>query len=273
MDQHRLEQALSDLSLGPIHYYTRIGSTNDEAASWADRGAPDLALVIADEQTAGQGRHNRRWITPPDSALAFSLILMNPGNEIQYGDLTIPQKLTRLTALGAVAVCQTLRSDFNLESVIKWPNDVLIDGRKLCGTMAKNLWNGDRLSAVLLGIGINATPQSIPTEDDLVMPATSVETELGTSISRLDLLHAVLEQILHWLPRRDTLEFVKTWNNMLAYRDKWVQIITYADRKAGNAQEGKVVGITAAGWLELIDGDGNAFFLKSGEISLRPLPD
>jgi biotin-(acetyl-CoA carboxylase) ligase len=133
MDAETLTHALAPLPVGPVRYYAQIGSTNTEAARWAEAGAPDLALVVADEQTAGRGRFKRRWFTPPDSALAFSLVLRRRTRVDAYAShMALPRKqsisdegrkrdggeriFTRLTALGALAVREALEARWETAS-------------------------------------------------------------------------------------------------------------------------------------------------------------
>jgi biotin-(acetyl-CoA carboxylase) ligase len=105
------------------------------------------------------------------------------------------------------------------------------------------------------------------------MPAICVETALGKPISRINLLRAVLVQILKWLPHLDSPKFLKTWDDLLAYRHEWVQLVSYTDSSVPYPKEGQIVGITSGGGLRLHDRDGREFILEIGEISLRPIPD
>src|ERR1044071_5601669 len=102
MNQNELKKTLSKLPLGDIRYFDSIGSTNNEALAWATGDAEDLSLVIADEQTAGRGRLDRKWFTPKGTALAFSLIMRPTADEKQY--------LTRMVGLAALAVVDTLQT-------------------------------------------------------------------------------------------------------------------------------------------------------------------
>src|SRR5512144_3335220 len=102
MNQNELKKALSKLPLGDVRYFDTIGSTNNEALAWATSGAKDLSLVIADEQTAGRGRLDRKWFTPKGTALAFSLILHPSAQEKPH--------LTRIVGLAALAVADSLRT-------------------------------------------------------------------------------------------------------------------------------------------------------------------
>lgn len=157
MDHGQLKQALKDLPLGAIRYYDTIGSTNREAINWVEKDAPDLAIVIADEQTEGYGRKGRKWYTAKGDALAISLVLRPLFSE---GSAAGPKskdssQIASLTALGALAVTETLRGDYNLDAKIKWPNDVLVNGYKLAGILAEAVWLGEILAAAVIGIGVN----------------------------------------------------------------------------------------------------------------------
>ena len=184
MDPQKLVELLAGLPLGPLRYYSQCGSTNDEARRWLEGGGPDLALVIAETQTAGRGRLERRWYTPPESALAFSLVL-RPGKTSPGLDPDLPPEGTmHLTALGALAVCQALEEQYRLDAQIKWPNDVLVGGCKLAGILAESHWQGSELTGTILGIGINVTRSAIPPGVELSFPAASIEACLDGAGTR-----------------------------------------------------------------------------------------
>lgn len=267
MDQKRLEQALAGLALGPLRYFPQVGSTNTEATLWGATGAPDLALVVADEQTSGRGRLDRHWFTPPESALAFSLILKAPGKS---ASLVNPQ---RLTALGALAVCSALERRYGLSPHIKWPNDVLLLQRKAAGILVEAHWEGERMRSAILGIGVNVAPASVPSEEVLAFPATCVEDALRSTVrpqivDRMELLHLILEQILSWRPRLSSPEFLHAWEERLAFRGEWVQVLRDGD--AIPSLEGQALGLDVEGGLRLLSADGQVFTLRSGELRLRP---
>jgi BirA family biotin operon repressor/biotin-[acetyl-CoA-carboxylase] ligase len=242
---------LSGLPIGPVRYFETIGSTNTYAAAWAAEGAPDLSLVVADEQTAGKGRGGRSWHTPPGSALAFSLLLAPPGSSTPPG---------RYTALGALAVQETLSGNYGLPSAIKWPNDVLVAGAKVCGVLVEAGWQGNRPGNILLGIGINVRPAALPPAQHLQFPATCVEAALGRPVDRWALLRQVLEALLQWRDRMDSTTFVPAWERRLAFLGQPVQVGETA---------GRLVGLTPEGHLRLETGQGERIF-PMGEISLRP---
>ena len=261
MQLRELDRILEDLPLGKVRYFERTGSTNDDAARWAEEGAPDLSLVIAEEQTAGRGRHNRRWYTPPGAALAFSLILRTQSEEA-----VIP----RLTALGALALSDALQGLYGLQARIKWPNDVLMAGRKLAGVLAEAAWQGDRLASVILGIGINIGPLSVPPQSTLNYPAVCLESALSKRVDRLELLHEVLACLLDWRPRLAEDKFILACQERLAFRGEWVQIVP--DR--GLPVEGQVLGLDKGGCLVLRTRVGETITLQSGQLRpIGPLKD
>jgi BirA family biotin operon repressor/biotin-[acetyl-CoA-carboxylase] ligase len=268
MDLEGIQQALSHLLLGPVQFYQQTGSTNEDANRWAQAGAPDLSLVIAEEQSQGRGRLERRWFTPPGAALALSLVLRPDKTPIAARP---PQALARLTALGALAVCSALKdiSQGDLQPEIKWPNDVLLRRRKTAGILVETAWGGERFTAAVLGIGINVSSQSVPPADKLMFPATCVETALGRSVDRLDLLGAVLERVLFWRARFNSSEFFQAWQEQLAFKGEWVQISSY-DLSGTSMRDARLLGLRANGELELVDRDGKVFVLQTGEVTLRP---
>lgn len=267
LNLQNLTQRLSDLPLGPMRYFDRVGSTNVEAARWVEEGAPDLALVLADEQLTGKGRHGRNWLTPPGGALAFSLVVRPAGGE---ADFSSSLTLMRLTALGTLAVCAALESEFQLHPEIKWPNDVLLEGRKTCGVLAEALWQGERLSAAILGIGINIAANSAPPDEQVAFPATYLEYWVGRPVDRLTLLHSVLSNLLDWRQRLDSPGFIGAWDQRLAFKNEWVQIMNDNDPLHATTSPGRLIGLDDQGRLILKDQDGNPFKLLTGELRLRP---
>jgi BirA family biotin operon repressor/biotin-[acetyl-CoA-carboxylase] ligase len=276
MDQAVLLKSLSDLPIGAIKYFDRLDSTNNVASTWAAQGAPDLALVVAEEQTAGRGRQGRRWVTVPEASLAFSLVL--------YASEKRPDILPRLTALGALAVRDALEKYYGILAQIKWPNDVLAQHRKLAGILAEAQWMGDQIDAFILGIGINIAAASVGTalgnEASLRFPATCVESILERPVDRLELLHNVIAELLFWRPRLSSPEFLRVWDYHLAFRGKYVQVITEQDIERNGAPEcsggqppavaeGTLLGLAPDGSLKLRIQSGEVIAVRAGEVRLR----
>jgi BirA family biotin operon repressor/biotin-[acetyl-CoA-carboxylase] ligase len=274
MDQLSLEQALQDLPLGTLRYFSQVTSTNDVAAEWAAQGAPGLSLVIADEQTAGRGRAGRKWVTAPEGSLAASLIV--------YPTLADHDLLSRMTALGALSVCDALRNAYQLNALIKWPNDVLVNGRKLAGILTEAHWTGDSLATVILGMGVNVASTSISEAvlpvAQLRFPVTCVEYELRSPINRLDLLHAILAEFLRWRQRMDRTDFIASWEKRLAFRGEWVQVFQGGNNGQTDTGmlpllvEGQIAGLAADGSLKVTTRSGDVTTVQFGEVRLRPMP-
>jgi BirA family biotin operon repressor/biotin-[acetyl-CoA-carboxylase] ligase len=274
MNQESLTHRLADLPLGAIRYFNSTGSTNDQAARWIEEGAPGLALVVADQQTAGRGRMGRTWHTVPGAALAFSLVL--------FPEKDGPYVLPRHTALGALAVVDALYSLYGLRAKIKWPNDVLLDRRKVSGVLVEAQWSAGDLAALILGVGINVAPASVLKDSQLRFPATCIEDMLGRKVERLELLHEVLGKILEWRLRLSTGAFLQTWEERLDFRGEWVQV--FPGQSAGKdglphdleglpapVHEGEIIGLAPDGSLRLRTRSGEVVIIHVGEVRQGPV--
>lgn len=258
MNKTQLERDLSLLPLGAIRYHDVVGSTNDEALAWTEKGASDLSLIVADEQTKGRGRMDRKWLTPPGSALAMSLILLP--TDIERANPA------RMTGLLALSLTETLLK-LGLRPQIKWPNDVLLGGRKVAGILVESTWTGDELNAIVLGMGVNVLSASVPPSEQILFPATSVEDELGQSLDRIELLKSILGRVLDWRPKLGTDEFLEAWEKNLAFRGQQVQV----EAGSGKPIMGEVLGLDPDGGLRLRDEHGKSIIVQFGEVHLRPV--
>ncbi len=279
MDQRELETLLADLPLGGIRYFPKVGSTNDLAIRWAQAGAADFSLVVADEQSAGRGRLNRQWFTPPGSGLALSVIL-RPEN-LPVDVISAPPQtdlhtaITRLTALGALAVCETLNEALSpvLPAQIKWPNDVIATRRKLAGVLVELQWSGEKLIAAILGIGVNVTSAAVPPPGEVNFPATCVEEVVDSPVDRWVLLHDILVHLLRWREQMASEKFLLAWLARLAFRGEWVTIVleNESEQDAPPSLEGQVAGLNSDGSLRLRLRSGEITPVHFGEIHLRPV--
>jgi len=242
----------------PFRYYPSIGSTMDAAQAWAEAGAPDGAVVAADEQTSGRGRLQRHWVTRPGSALAFSIVLRPTPAELPH--------LALLSPLGGLAVCTALEDTLGLTPQIKWPNDVLLGRRKTCGILAESFWQGDVLGAVILGIGINIAPGSVPPPHEVLFPATCVESVAGHPVERNALLAAILDRLEAWRAQLGSPHFMAAWQSRLAFHNEWVEI-----QASGNAAlVGRLQGVDTDGNLRIALESGEEVRLAAGDVRLRP---
>lgn len=251
--------ALAGLPLGGLRFFDSLGSTNDEALAWAAGGASDSSLVIADEQTAGRGRSGRKWSTPAGTAVALSVILRPAAAEGQLAG--------RLTGLGALAVVQACQK-LGLTATIKWPNDVLLDRRKVAGILVESVWAGSVLEASIVGIGVNVARSAVPPADQLAYPATSLEQELGRPQKQVDVLRSILSPLLAWRSRLSTPEFMQAWEQALAFQGETVII----GREHESPLTGTLLGLEPDGSLRLMVQD-QATTVHVGEIRLRPMDD
>ncbi|NWF62928.1 MAG: biotin--[acetyl-CoA-carboxylase] ligase [Chloroflexi bacterium] len=257
MNESSLKKSLSKLKLGGMRYFDSIGSTNDEALAWAASGAKDFSLVVADEQTQGRGRLDRKWFTPKGSAIAMSLILRPSAPMRPHLSRTVG-----LAALSLADACQTL----GLSPKIKWPNDILLNGRKAAGILVETVWSGVEADSLVIGMGINVSASSVPPAESLKFPATSIEEMLGYAPKREEVIQLVLNACLHWREQMGTDLFIQAWEEKLAFRGEAVQI------QAGDEEttHGRLDGLEADGSLRLRDLQDHSVTVRFGDVSLRP---
>jgi BirA family biotin operon repressor/biotin-[acetyl-CoA-carboxylase] ligase len=241
-----------------IHYHTVATSTNVLAKSLAGEGAPEGTVVVADSQSGGRGRMGRTWISPPDVNLYCSLILRPAVPSIR-----VPQ----LTLLVAVAIHQALRDlTPELTPMIKWPNDIVVNGKKLCGVLCEMQSEPDLTHFVVVGIGMNVNQREIPLE--LQPIATSLLLESGRESSRPALLAAIMNHFERlydqWLLEDDLAFILPYINNYALLQSKKVSIDQRSQQLTGT-----VVGIARGGELQLQSEDGTIMLISSGEANLR----
>ncbi len=232
----------------PFRFFERIGSTNDAALEWALAGAPAGAVVVADEQTTGRGRMGRRWYTPPGQALALSVVL-RPCIE--------PPHLQRITMLGGLAVSETLAEYVSEGVAIKWPNDVLLHQYKVCGVLSEVLWVGERLDAVILGIGINFNIDF----SGMAIDATSLHQYTTQPVRRLDVLTKLLSRIDYWMDHLEDDSLLDGWRRQLITLGQYVRI----PRRDG-VLEGIADDVDELGALVIIDDAGQRHHIVAGDV-------
>lgn len=241
-----------------LFYHSVTASTNLLAKALANDGSPEGSVVVADSQTGGRGRMGRIWLSPSGVNLYFSLIL-RPGVPL----IRVPQ----LTLLVAAAVHQALSSAAaDLVPLIKWPNDILLNGRKVCGVLCEMQSEPDLTHFVVVGIGINVNQSLMPSE--LQDMATSLFLETGRLFSRPELLASVLN---HFEPLYDAWLLQDDLGFILPYLERYSLLqskqvtIDQFKRKVS----GKVAGISRGGELKVESSDGQVLFISSGEAHLR----
>lgn len=259
MNEELIRTALIGLPVPRVIYYSETGSTNDIAQVLLEQGALDGTLVVADSQTNGRGRLGRHWVTIPESALAFSLALRPLAAE--------RERLAFFSPLAGLAVCQVFVEEYGLPAEVKWPNDVLLSRRKACGVLVEAAWMGDCLPGVVVGIGVNVAPASVPPDEEVLFPATCVERVLGRPVDRVDLLARIICRFFDLRPELGGPSFLRLWQERLAFRGEMVRV----DPASGDPISGRVVGIDPNGNLRLRKQDGAEINVAVGDVRLCPL--
>ncbi len=243
LSQETLAESLSM----PFRFFERVGSTNDVAKDWLADGAPDCAVVIADEQLAGRGRRHRRlWHNPPGVALALSTILRPKAD-----------CLPRVTMLGGLAVCELAEGLGCGDIGIKWHNDVQIAGKKVSGILTEAFWSGEQLQGVVLGIGVNVRVDFTGTA--LENTAISLETALGNRLSRVQLASQLMERICYWYRNIDSDALFDAWRGRLNMLNR---------RVVANGVAGTALDVRSDGALLLLDDAGQRHVIYAGDLAL-----
>ncbi len=258
LDQNTLTSLQADLNLGEVAFYPSLPSTNDTAREWLERGCPNYSLITADEQTKGKGRTGRTWYTLPGSALALSFILTD-----------IQQSPSLLIGVAALAVYDTLSSLTSSQIEIKWPNDILIEGLKVCGILVESQWSGDQLMGVIVGIGMNVSSGSLAFNEQVRYPAAYLEQFTDRPVSRAALLKSIITRITAWEKEPDPTTIVSEWNRRLAFRGQKVTAI----RSEHASLEGVLTGIDQSGDVILVLPGNQAVHYSANEIQIRPHPE
>lgn len=184
-NKRELEQGLKTKTMGQsIYFYEETDTTNNRARELAQEGAPEGTLVVAEKQTAGRGRRGKVWESPLGTGIWMSLVLRPQ---------IMPAEASVLTLLCGLATAEAIEAETGLSAGIKWPNDILINGKKAVGILTEMDCEMSQVHFVIPGIGINVNTASFPPE--IVDIATSLYLECGKTVSRRRLVHKVLERL------------------------------------------------------------------------------
>lgn len=234
-----------------VIYYSSVTSTNDLAKQEAQRGAAEGTVVVADEQVAGKGRLTRVWLSPKGS-IALSVIL--------YPSVVY---LSSLIMVASLAVAHGIEAITGLKSQLKWPNDVMVNGRKVCGILIENSVRGNIVEYAVIGIGINVNLR-LADFPEIQSTATSLSDELGKDVSRLDLTRGLLAEIekLYLAPSAGESVY-REWRDRLITLGRRVHI------KSGKTDyEGIAESVDTDGGLLLRQPDGNLAKIVAGDVTL-----
>lgn len=239
-----------------IYYEPVMGSTNTKGMQLAEEGAPHGTLIVTDKQENGRGRRGRKWETPAGSAIAMTFLLRPEIN---------PNNASMLTLVTAMAAAKGIEDETGLQVGIKWPNDIVINGKKVCGILTEMSAQIDYVNHIVIGIGINVQVDSFP--EELQDIATSLYLESGKETNRAALIERICEYFEAYydvfLKTEDLTAIVKQYDSYMVNRNQTVRVL---DPK--EPFEGRARGITARGEL-LVDTWESRRLVSSGEVSVR----
>lgn len=259
LEVSKLARALNSKSFGQrIVVLDSTVSTQQDAMRLAEEGAPEGTVVIAEEQTAGRGRFGRRWFSPRGKGIWMSIVL-RPTQPLAF----TPQ----LTLLTGVAMCRAIRRLTDVEVGIKWPNDLLIHGRKVSGILLESATEDQRVRYCIAGLGIdvNLNPEDYPAE--LLQVGTSLKIETGREIERTALIAAVLEemeQLCKLYAEQGFQPIAMLWEALSVTINRSVQVHTGQDIPV----EGTAVGLDPSGALVIETDQGERIQIISGDVQL-----
>ena len=240
-----------------IVYLQETDSTNTRAKILAEEDAPEGTVVIAEKQTKGRGRKGRSWLSPEGDGIYMSVILRP--------DMP-PFEAPRITLLTAVAVAEALLSQVQLPLRIKWPNDILINGKKIAGILTEISSEMDIIDYIVVGLGLNVNTPSDHFSGDLKKQSTSVLIETGETFPRVRLVQA----FLHWFEKYYEILKKEGFTSVI---ERWHELADIIGRKIrvdgiGKTYSGEVLNVDDDGVLILKDDNGDTHRIISGDVTL-----
>jgi BirA family transcriptional regulator, biotin operon repressor / biotin---[acetyl-CoA-carboxylase] ligase len=253
-----LKAALSGKTIGePLYFFPSVESTNHVAFNLAGAGAPEGTVIVADHQTRGRGRMQRAWLSPPATNLYISLILR---------PASTPPSSSFLTIMTGVAAAQLLTGYCPQQVQLKWPNDVLINNKKVCGILTEMKTTGKKVDYVIIGIGINLNMKKKDFPFPLASMGTSLQIETGTLVDRVEFTAKLLEilGVLYNLLNREGMQPLRElWLSYSQLVGKCVEI-TFAEE----VYRGTVMGMDNSGALLVKGEKGRQHRVIAGDIKV-----
>lgn len=240
-----------------VLYFDTIDSTNTKAQELAEKGYPSGTLVVADKQESGKGRRGRSWISPSGTGIFMTLMIKPDIN---------PNNASMLTLVAALAVAKAITSVTGEEAMIKWPNDIVVNGKKVCGILTEMNAQFDYINHIVVGIGINVHNESFPEEISQMASSLMIEAG-GKRFHRAQIIAETMSYFEQYydtfLKTQDLSALVREYDKLLVNRNKSVRVL---DPK--EPFDGKAMGITPKGEL-IVDTWESRKLVSSGEVSVR----
>ena len=240
-----------------VLYFDTIDSTNTKAQELAEKGYPSGTLVVADKQESGKGRRGRSWVSPSGTGIFMTLMIKPDIN---------PNNASMLTLVAALAVAKAITSVTGEEALIKWPNDIVINGKKVCGILTEMNAQFDYINHIVVGIGINVHNESFPEEISQMASSLMIEAG-GKRFHRAQIIAETMSYFEQYydtfLKTQDLSAIVREYDELLVNRNKSVRVL---DPK--EPFDGKAMGITPKGEL-IVDTWESRKLVSSGEVSVR----
>ena len=240
-----------------VLYFDTIDSTNTKAQELAEKGYPSGTLVVADKQESGKGRRGRSWVSPSGTGIFMTLMIKPDIN---------PNNASMLTLVAALAVAKAITSVTGEKALIKWPNDIVINGKKVCGILTEMNAQFDYINHIVVGIGINVHNESFPEEISQMASSLMIEAG-GKRFHRAQIIAETMSYFEQYydtfLKTQDLSALVREYDELLVNRNKSVRVL---DPK--EPFDGKAMGITPKGEL-IVDTWESRKLVSSGEVSVR----
>lgn len=240
-----------------VLYFDTIDSTNTKAQELAEKGYPSGTLVVADKQESGKGRRGRSWVSPSGTGIFMTLMIKPDIN---------PNNASMLTLVAALAVAKAITSVTGEEAMIKWPNDIVVNGKKVCGILTEMNAQFDYINHIVVGIGINVHNESFPEEISQMASSLMIEAG-GKRFHRAQIIAETMSYFEQYydtfLKTQDLSALVREYDELLVNMNKAVRVL---DPK--EPFDGKAMGITPKGEL-IVDTWESRKLVSSGEVSVR----
>ena len=240
-----------------VLYFDTIDSTNTKAQELDEKGYPSGTLVVADKQESGKGRRGRSWVSPSGTGIFMTLMIKPDIN---------PNNASMLTLVAALAVAKAITSVTGEKALIKWPNDIVINGKKVCGILTEMNAQFDYINHIVVGIGINVHNESFPEEISQMASSLMIEAG-GKRFHRAQIIAETMSYFEQYydtfLKTQDLSALVREYDELLVNRNKSVRVL---DPK--EPFDGKAMGITPKGEL-IVDTWESRKLVSSGEVSVR----